>query len=344
MTVIVIRFILLPYPLVFIFVQLLPRFFLAPKQEFMSIVLALILIFILFLIGSALVVLVIGPLILLQPPKRVKEWYIQITNLLEPRDAGLPQENVTLATSDGVLLKGWLVRQPFKQEGDINDKVRGTIIFLHGVGDCRIAGVQHSRLLYDHGYNVFLYDSRQHGESGGAFCTYGFYEKHDVSTVIDYLYKRDDIVVGKIGLFGTSMGAAVAIQAAALDDRISAVISEASFTDLRTISVDYQKRIIKLPWHFLRNIALNRAQKVARFKAREVSPLEDLQKVKIPLCFIHGREDSFISYEYSKTLYHHAHQPKELLIIPGADHNDIWEVGGTVYTERILTFFQKYLA
>src|SRR6202008_4281185 len=116
------------------------------------------------------------------------------------------------------------------------------------------------------------YDARLHGESDGAYCTYGYYEKHDVLRIIDYLLSRTDIHPGNIGLFGTSMGAAVAIQAAALDKRISAIIAENSFATLRTIFDDYQRRIIKLPFHYLRNMVIVRSEFKATFKASDVSP------------------------------------------------------------------------
>lgn len=302
----------------------------------MSLLLALIILAVLFLISAALVILVVGPLILLQPQRRTRDWYIGKTTLLEPRDAGIPQEDVVITSPDGVPLKGWLVRQP-------KSKAKGTIIYLHGVGDCRTAGVALARLLFRRGFNVLLYDSRAHGESGGRFCTYGYYEKHDVGTAISYLARRRDLRIGKVGLFGTSMGAAVAIQAAAIDNRIRAVVAEAGFTDLRTISVDYQKRIVKLPWHFLRNVAMSRSQKIANFKAREVSPVTDVQTLSIPILFIHGTEDRLVNYEYSKTLYHYAKQPKELVLVPGANHTDIWEIAGKMYERKIISFFSKAL-
>jgi hypothetical protein len=139
------------------------------------------------------------------------------------------------------------------------------------------------------------------------------------------------------------MGGAVAIQAAAIDSRISAVVAEASFTDLRTITVDYQRRIVKLPWHFLRNVALGRAQEIAHFKARNVSPVKDLKTLSIPIFFIHGTVDAFINFTYSKILFHEANEPKELLLIPGAAHQDIWEVGGPVYENRLVSFFRAAL-
>ncbi|MCI0707768.1 MAG: alpha/beta fold hydrolase [Ignavibacteriae bacterium] len=301
----------------------------------MTILVVLIIIFVLFLLGAALIILVIAPLILLQPERRTREWYARRSSLLEPRDANLPQEDVTISTKDGIALSAWLVKQ--------QSSARGTILYLHGVGDAKIGGIAHARLWFNNGYNVVLYDSRQHGGSGGHYCTYGYYEKQDVSTVIDYLLERKDIQAGNIGIFGTSMGAAIALQAAAIDARIKAVVAEASFTDLRTISVDYQRRIVKLPWHFLRNFAMTRSQKIARFKARDVSPLEDVKRLSTPVLFIHGTNDEFIRVEYSKTLYEHAYGPKDLLIIEGANHNDIWEVGGNIYERKIIGFFDQHL-
>lgn len=302
----------------------------------MSLLLALILLATLFLLSAVLVVLVVGPLLLLQPERRTKDWYRGKTDFLEPRDAGLPQEDIVLTTHDGIKLHGWLVRHK-------KPSAKGTIIYLHGVGDCKTAGVALSKLFYSKGFNVLLYDSRTHGESGGPFCTYGYYEKQDVATAIEFLLKRRGLKVGRIGLFGTSMGAAVAIQAAAIEPRIKAVVAEACFTDLRTISVDYQRRIIKLPWHFLRNVAMGRSQSIARFRARDVSPVQDVGRLGIPILFIHGMEDRLIRYEYSKTLYHQALEPKEIVLIPGANHTDIWEIAGTLYEQKIISFFVKNL-
>ncbi|MBN1397511.1 MAG: alpha/beta hydrolase [Bacteroidetes bacterium] len=302
----------------------------------MEIFFNLLIISVLFVIQTAFVLLVTGPLILLKPVRRKKEWYARFTTFLEPQDTGLPQENVNIGTFDGLILRGWFIPQ--------KKKSRGTIIYLHGVGDCKIGGIPFAQSLYRDGFNIFLYDSRQHGESEGYYCTYGFYEKYDVATVVNYLKSRRDRKIGKIGLFGTSMGGAVAIQAAALDTRISAVVSEGSYTALRIVFVDYQKRIIKLPWHFLRNIALVQSQKIANFKARLVSPLEDIKRIHVPILIVHGKKDTFIKPEYSKMLYKAANEPKQLVLIDHAGHNDVWDAGGPAYKNSISAFFKKHLS
>ena len=174
-------------------------------------------------------------------------------------------------------------------------------------------------------------------------CTYGYYEKFDVSRAIDVLAEREKTPLGKIGLFGTSMGAAIAVQAAGVEPRISAVVAEGCFTNLRTITVDYQKRLLWMPWHFLRNVAMKRSEHIAHFSHHDVSPLRSLASVNVPILFIHGKKDGRIRYQYSEQLYANAHEPKELYLIDGANHTDIHNVAQEEYEERVAGFFARWL-
>ena len=140
-----------------------------------------------------------------------------------------------------------------------------------------------------------------------------------------------------------SIGAAIALQGAALDRRITAVVAENSFATLRSIFDDYQKRIIKLPFHYLRNIVIKRSELMARFKANDVSPLDAVLRIHIPLLFIYGKSDRLINYKYSVMLYESSNGPKELFPIESASHNDTWRVAGRGYETRVLDFFRKHL-
>ena len=302
----------------------------------MSFLLLLVLFVILFMIFASMIILVIGPVMLMQPHRRTIEYYRRHTALLHPSDLLLPYEEVTLKTAEGISLSCWLIPGP--------PDAKGTVVYLHGVSECKIVGLPMAKKLRDRGYNVFLYDSRRHGDSGGDFCTYGFYEKHDTTTVINYLFSRNDLSVGKIALFGSSMGAAVAVQVAAIDKRVAALVAESGFATLRTIFDDYQRRMIKLPWHYLRNIVIKRSEYMAHFKANAVSPLEAVKEISVPIFILHGTGDNLITYTYSEKVYEQANQPKELWLIPGAKHNDMAEVGGKEYESRILDFLEKYLS
>lgn len=302
----------------------------------MSVLLLIVLFAGLFFLFVSLILLVVGPSMLLQPHRRTVDWYRHFTSVLHPAHLGMRYEERTVYSAEGIALSSWLLRPPCNPVG--------TVIILHGVSESKIAPLPLAKHLYDHCFNVFLYDSRRHGDSGGNFCTYGFYEKHDVSTAITYLLSRTDVHTGKIGLFGSSMGAAIAIQAAAIDHRIAAVVAESGFARLRTTFDDYQKRMIKLPFHYLRNIVIKRSEHLAHFRANAVTPVEAVREVRVPLLLIHGTADRLIRHEYSEEIFRNANQPKELWLIPGATHSDVPEIGGTEYMRRIEAFFRLHLA
>jgi alpha-beta hydrolase superfamily lysophospholipase len=301
----------------------------------MTILFAFIILVFLFVCSASIVILFIGPVMLLQPHRRTVDYYRRFTSILHPRDLGLPFEELALKTAEGIHLSCWLIKAPHNP--------RGTVIYLHGVSECKIVGLPLARELYDSGYNVFLYDSRRHGDSDGKYCTYGFYEKHDTTTIINYLVARPDLTLRNIGLLGTSMGAAVALQVAAIDQRVRAVVAESGFATLRSIFDDYQRRMIKLPWHYLRNIVIKRSEYMAHFKANSVSPLDAVRNINVPLFILHGTVDNLIAHKYSQMIFDNAHPPKELWLIQGAKHNDMTAVGGKEYTRRILGFFDESL-
>ncbi len=288
-----------------------------------------------FMAFVSALLLVVGPVMLLQPRRRTVEFYRSVTSLLHPRDAGLPCEDLTIRTADDVPLSCWLV--------PAGPNAKGTVLILHGVGESKIAGLPLAKALHERGYNAFLYDSRRHGDSGGTYCTYGFYEKYDAASAINQLVCRTDIRVGNIGVFGSSMGAAVAIQLAGIDPRIKAIVAESGFATLRSVFDDYQKRMIKLPFHYLRNLVIRRSEAIAEYKASAVSPLEAVKTIRIPLLIAHGTADDRIKSSYSELLYQQASGPKELWLLPNARHHNMAEVGGDEYREKICGFFEMHL-
>ncbi len=286
-----------------------------------------------FLLSATAILTMVGPTLLLRPRKRTAEFYKKLNLPVSPSELGLQYEEINVRGMNNIKLNSWLIKSA--------QPSRGTVIYLHGVADCKMDGIRFAKFLHDRHYNVFLYDSRRHGESEGEFCTFGFYEKIDLENVINYLQSRTDISLGKIALFGTSMGAAIAIQTAAIDSRISGVIAENSFLTLRSIFDDYQKRMIKLPFHYLRNLVIKRSEILANFKANDVSPMESLKKIHIPVMIIYGTKDHLINHQYSIRLFSLANDPKEVFSIEGAKHNDTWQIAGEEYEKRILSFLER---
>ncbi len=112
--------------------------------------LLVILLLVIFLLTITAILLVVGPTLLLKPRRRTADFYRAIGRPSSPEQAGLRYEEIIIRTSDGLKLNSWLVKS--------DNPARGTVVYLHGVADCKIDGILLTRLLRDHGYNVFLYD------------------------------------------------------------------------------------------------------------------------------------------------------------------------------------------
>jgi uncharacterized protein len=218
---------------------------------------------------------------------------------------GLPYEALTFR-SDGVLLQGWLFRGSGVR--------RGLIVYLHGVGDNRSSGVGIARRFVPKGYDVLTYDSRAHGDSEGDGCTYGFYERRDVSRALDAV--RADGAV----LFGSSMGAAVALLAASEDPRVRGVIAQSPFSDLETAARE------RAPWVATRAEiaeAFGIAERRGRFRVAEVSPRLAAARISVPVLVIHGEQDRETPPAHSQRIYEVLSGPRRLLLVPGRDHNNV---------------------
>ncbi|WP_148575366.1 alpha/beta hydrolase [Nocardioides caldifontis] len=83
----------------------------------------------------------------------------------------------------------------------------------------------HARMLADNGYGVLVYDARGTGASDGVPNGWGWTWGPDVDAALDYLAARPDVENG-IGLLGLSTGADVALEVAAHDPRVDAVVAD----------------------------------------------------------------------------------------------------------------------
>jgi len=127
-----------------------------------------------------------------------------------PLDLGAAQyEALQVDTAPGVTLAGWYV-PPAREGGPV-------IILLHGGGGDRLGTAWHARQLIAAGYGVVMYDQRALGESTGEKTTYGWEDGSDLVQLVDWLASERGVVRSRIGAVGLSLGAQIAVNAAALD-------------------------------------------------------------------------------------------------------------------------------
>jgi cephalosporin-C deacetylase-like acetyl esterase len=142
---------------------------------------------------------------------------------------GALKEEFTVRAKDGVELRGWKVRPPLPT-GE-------WVLLFHCIVDKRTGVVGHAEFLLRHGYSVVMMDLRAQGESGGDVATYGWEERWDAVAVTDTLYAGEK--VSHLFALGVSLGAAIALQFAAVEPRIEAVAAEAPFANFREVTYDY---------------------------------------------------------------------------------------------------------
>jgi len=189
---------------------------------------------------------------------------------------------------------------------------RGTVVILHGIMESKATwpypGV--AGRLRKLGYTAVLMDLRAHGRSGGEYVTYGAKEKHDVKAVMDAL-AAEDIARPPFYAFGTDLGAAVAIQYAAIDPRCKAVMAIAPYKDMRT----HARRQLWALSEKDFEVALGRMRELADFDPADASAVVAAARLRGPLLLIHGMFNVAVPKEYSKAIVAAAGGPKKLVLL-----------------------------
>ena len=135
-----------------------------------------------------------GFYVTVRPPK--------LHSKITPQDLGVEFEAISFETDDNISLSGWFI--PTTTE---NAK---TIILLHGYPADK-GNILPSLLFLNEQYNLLLFDFRYLGESEGSYSTIGAKETKDLQAAISYLNTRG---INQVGIWGFSMGGAVALMAA----------------------------------------------------------------------------------------------------------------------------------
>lgn len=250
-------------------------------------------------------------------------------------------QEVAVNATDGALLKAWYV-EPEHFNGR-------AVLLLHGITDNREGVAGYGRIFLDRGYSVLLPDARDHGESGGDLATYGIKEAGDIQRWVSWLYAghlhSSDCVYG----FGESYGAALLLQALAVEHRFCAVAVESSFSTVREMSYERVSGPLHLgPW-FGRTVGwpvLESALLYSKMRygldLLQPSPLYGVTHSKVPVLLIHGMNDQSISPEHSKILARAAPDHVQLWLVPNAGHTMAWAASHQEFEARVLTWFEQH--
>ena len=253
-----------------------------------------------------------------------------------PADYGLPFEEVTVTTADGLNLAGWYVPS---QNG-------AAIIAQHGFkGAGRQDLLLEAEFLQRHGYGVLLTTFRAHDQSEGQMFTFGKDEMKDFEAWYQYLLSRDDVDPDRIGILAESMGAALSLKYAARNPNIKAVVAHSSFSafdDTVKIAVQHYTGLPPFPFAPL---IIFWAEREVGIDTTEIDATEWIQEISPrPVFILQGGKDDHISTQSGQWLYDAAGEPKELWYEPEAVHHGFDEEPFVAeFERRVVAFFDQYL-
>jgi len=268
---------------------------------------------------------------ILQPPRR------RTPVNYHPDQYKLVYETIDFSTADGINLKGWFIPAAGGETGK-------TIILCHGWGTNRGDLLRDTHFLAEKGFNLFYFDFRGSGESGGSISSVGYLETRDFDAAYDFLKARRQHAMEHAAVFGTSMGGSVAVFAAAKYPELRCLLAENTFRSYRRVIANWSWLRTKVPYYPLVPMTLAFVKMKLGADPEPFSPVHNIGKVKIPVMLINGDNDDIVPLPDAENLFGMCKaEKKQLWIITGASHGKCAEVGGEVYKNKVAQFFAENL-
>jgi dienelactone hydrolase len=241
---------------------------------------------------------------------------------------GVPHEDVSFTTSDGLRLRGWYVPS----------RNGAAVISFPG----RKGTQKPARILAKHGFGVLLFDRRGEGESEGDPNLWGWEGYRDVDAAVRYLKSRPDVVDDRVGGIGLSVGGEMMLEAAARSRGLKAVVSEgAGERSIREI-LDLTRGD-----KWLLAVSMS-AQTAGTALFANHAPPPSLKNLvgrisPTPLFLIYGEHGQDGERNLNPTYYKAAGEPKGIWEVPGSGHVGGVDARPKEYERRVVAFFDRTL-
>ena len=234
-----------------------------------------------------------------------------------PAKWDLKYEEVSFTSADDTKLHGWFLPARGKN-------AKGTIVFSHGNGGSIGHHLEYVMWLVKARYNVFMFDYRGFGKSGGTLDRGGMVE--DVESAFDYVMSRPDVDSKKIISYGHSLGGAKSVTALAKKPvkDLKAIIIDGTFSSYQAMA-----RIIA-------------GELGASLISDDFSPNDSIKKItKTPLLLVHGDLDEVVPFSQAKELFGLANEPKTMFAVKGGRHGDALSRNEGEYRKRVLQWLDQ---
>ena len=196
--------------------------------------------------------------------------------------------------------------------------------------------------LHESGCCVLYAEQRGQGSSGGKYMGLGALERLDC---VDWVRWAERKAPGlPIYLAGVSMGATTVLMAAGLGlpPSVRGILADCGFTSPQDIGRHILENNLHLSWDRRMKSADAMCRRRNRVGIRGCSTVEALAKNRVPVLFVHGARDTFVPVSMTYQNYCACAGPRELLIVPEADHGMSYYLAPERYRAAVRAFWEKY--
>ncbi|VVO36024.1 alpha/beta hydrolase [Pseudomonas fluorescens] len=207
------------------------------------------------------------------------------------------------------------------------------ILYLHGVRWNLTGQLFRLEQLRALGYSVLAIDYRGFGQSQGDLPSESsVYEDARIAWERLKVLQPD---ANKRLIYGHSLGGAVAIDLAAELGQSAVkeqtpvpargLIIESTFTSLADIATAIANTSLPVRW----------------LLSQKFDSIDKIAGIHMPLLVVHGLDDRYVPPRFSEQLFNAAVEPKRLLLVPGATHNNSLRMGGPAYRKALDALMQS---
>jgi len=233
----------------------------------------------------------------------------------DPQQLGVANgERVQLALRDGTRLVGWYLG-PTAPHRPLPPSA--ALLWFYGNGENVATIWPIVREFQPPGTALLVVDYPGYGGSEGRATEPALYEAADASFAA--LAQRREVDPHRIYVYGRSLGSAVAVHTAA-HHPVAGLILESPFTSARDMARLHYRMFPRSLLHL------------------RLDNETGIRGVRCPVLVFHGTADRLVPIAMGRRVAAAAPGPVEVVPIPGSDHNQTYDTGGTEYRDKMWAF------
>ena len=241
---------------------------------------------------------------------------------------------ISVKTHEGLILRGEFYKS-------LNTNAKQTVICAHGFRSSGIWDFATLSMFFINNFNVIFINHRGHNESDGNEICFGQKSCYDINLWIEKALEITpdcDII-----LHGVSMGGATLLMASDKinSDKVKFIVSDCAFSD-GGAEMEYMVKYSKYPTFpttFFCKVWFNWLNKI---KMDAQKPIECVKNAKVPILFIHGKNDKFVPFYMGERLYDICKNEKDFLWVDGAGHGMSYFKNKDEYESKYLDFVKRF--